>query len=158
MTKSNGTKILLILSLSIVGFVLSCKKDSTNYELTYIVNNNSYNKWYSDKVEAIIKSDSLLVTGKKNNGSTVAIIVANSQVGDYPVSLTSMQSVVVVNKDGSKDNATNYLSIDGKVSITANDESKKVISGTFDIKAVRGADVLKAENISGQFTAKYNKY
>lgn len=158
MTRSNRTKFLLVFTISIIGFVLSCKKDSTNYELTYVVNNNISNRWYSDKVTAIIKSDSLLLTANKKSGSTVAIIVANSQIGNYPISLTAINAMVVVNKSGTKDNATNYLSIEGNVSITANDEKKKVISGTFDVKAVRTADVLNPENISGEFTAKYDKY
>ncbi len=158
MAHSSRVKFLLIFLLSIVGVFLSCKKDSNNYEITYVINNNISNRWYSDKAEAIIKSDSLVVTGKKNDGSTVVVIVSDSKVGNYPVSVTSMQSLVVVNRDGSKDNSSNYLSIEGNVSITANDESKKVITGKFDVKAVRTADILNPDNISGEFTAKYTKY
>lgn len=153
-----GKVVFLTLSLFVVSIVLGCKKDSNTYELSYTINNNSSSKWFSDKVEAVIKSDSLLITAKKNDGSTVAIIVSNHQTGNYPISLTSMESLVVVNRDGSKDNSSNYLSIEGNVAITANDESKKAISGTFSIKAVRATDILNSENITGQFVTKYTKY
>lgn len=149
-------QLLLVLSLFVTGLTLSCKKDRSQYEVSY--SEGSSSTWYSDKVEAVIANDTMLVTGKKNDGSSIAIAVSGYTVGSYPITLTGMKSLVVINQDGSKDNTTNYLSIEGNVTVTSNDEKKKEVSGTFTVKAVNKASVLQPKNITGKFTAKYTKY
>lgn len=149
-------QFILILSLFITGLTISCKKDRSQYEVSYTEGSSS--TWFSEKVEAVIAKDTLLVTGKKDDGSSVAIAISGYAVGNYPITLTGMQSLVIINQDGSKDNSTNYLSIEGNVSINSNDEKKKVVSGAFNVKVVNKVSVLQPKNITGKFTAKYTKY
>lgn len=163
--------ILPIILLSAVVWT-SCSKNKTPYTLTYTQTNKPDHIWSADKVEAIILNDSLMITGrKKKDKSEIAIIISDTQVGDYeiihdgltfPGSLDNInfESIIIINPDGTSNVNSNLISLDGRVSITSHDTKRKMITGNFNIQAVKGSDLinLKTQNITGEFETKYIKY
>jgi|GEM_PF-4524962 len=157
---SNYKSLLTIVIVLFSFFILSvsCKKDKTRYEVKYTSTSaSSSSTWYSDKAQAAISKDTLYITGNKDNKSSITIIVSNSAPGDYTISLTNVQALVLINKDGTKNTGTNFLSSEGVVSILKKDEKKKTVSGTFSIKAI-STSLLQQEKIEGEFTVKYTSY
>lgn len=155
---STSKLLFFIVSFSLIGLLIGCKKDSNEYQISYTSDNSSSYTWYSDKINTIIKSDTLLLTGQKDDKSSIAIIVSNSAVGNYELSLTDLKSIIVLDKDGSKGKSSQFISTDGVVSITEKDESKKIIKGNFEVNVVNLTNVNAKEKIHGNFTSKYTKY
>lgn len=164
----NKINYLLLLFILPSFLLIACSKDSSTNELSYTINDN--NTWHADKVESYIINDSLLISGKKNNNkSEIIIIVSDVEVGDYPITVgdlsnplenVGLKALIIVNPTGSKELTDKLISTDGIVSITQIDEKKKIIRGTFDIKAIKGVDILNPniKTIRGDFETKYRKY
>ncbi|HUH74577.1 MAG TPA: DUF6252 family protein [Chitinophagales bacterium] len=149
---------IAILFLSVIGLLQSCKKDPNQYEISYTSAKPSSSTWYSDKVTAIIKSDSLLLTGTKKDKSSIAIIISASGVGNYKLSVTELSSIIVLDKDGTKSKSSQFISIDGVISILEKNTDKKFISGSFDVDVVNLENITDKERIRGNFTSKYKNY
>ena len=158
---SKGLKsklIIAVLFISAIGLLQSCKKDPNEYEITYSSNKPGSESWYSDKVTAIIKSDTLLLTGNKKDKSSIAIIIANSSVGSYKLSVTELKSILVLDKDGTKSKSSQFISIDGVINIAEKNEDRKYITGSFDVNVINPENINSKERIQGNFTSKYKNY
>ena len=149
--------------------LISCSKSKSSYEVSYSFDDNSSLLWQSRNAQATIINDTVLINGiRKDDNSKVAIIIANNEVGNYPISinfqngqlpsLNDLQTLVIINPDGSKDNKNNWASIQGNVSITANDKNKKILTGTFHVNAVKISNLLSTKGITGNFNVKYSVY
>lgn len=156
------TAITVAKKLSIVFLLLStvlffsCKKDGNKSENTITYTRGSTgNVWEASKVEGYIINDSLILRGSKKDGSAIAIIVANSYEGIYTIDLTQPQALVIINDDGSKESTTNFLAVEGSVTIDQNDTKNKKVKGYFNIQAAKLNSITSRENITGTFTAKY---
>lgn len=164
----NHIKSLFLLLFLPAILLVSCSKNSSVNELSYTINNSE--PWYADKVESYVVNDTLYITGKKNK-SEILIIVSDIEVGDYPIAdgdlsnpleneNVSIRSLVIVNPSGSDNQADKFISTDGIISITSSDRDKRTIKGTFNIKAIKGIDILnpKRHIIKGEFESKYRKF
>lgn len=151
-------KLPIFLSLFVIAFLISCKKDKSQEDSITFTKGSTGVTWESEKVSAIVVNDSLVLRGNKKDGSSVAIVVVNIYEGIYTVDMEGLQSLVIINEDGSKDNSSNYLSVEGSVTIDNHDTKNKRIKGHYNIQAVKIASINNKENITGTFTAKYTKY
>ncbi len=147
-----------IVFISIIGLLQSCKKDSTDYQISYTSTGSKNLDWVSDKVTAIIRNDSLLVSGQQKNKSSIGLIVSSSAVGNYQMSVSDLKTVLAINIDGSKDKSAQYISVEGVISIIEKNEDKKIITGTFDVSVMNLVDINYREKIQGSFTSKYTSY
>jgi hypothetical protein len=155
----NKNKFLLaFVSISIIGLLLSCKKDSNDYQISYTSNNSTSTTWNSDKINAIIRIDTLLLTGQKDDKSSIAIIVSSSSVGNYEMSVSDLKTVIAIDKDGSKSKESQFISVDGVVSIFENNKDKKYIRGSFEVNVINLANINAKEKVQGNFTSKYKEY
>lgn len=153
-----GKLMFALVLISIISFSLSCKKDNTEYQISYTGSKISTYTWYSDDVSAVIRGDSLLLTGQKDDKSSIALIVYRSAVGNYEMSTSDLKTVVVIDKEGLKERASQYISVEGVVSIIEKNEDKKTITGSFDVEMINLASIDNKERFKGNFTSKYQNY
>lgn len=151
-------KLPIFLSLFFIAFLISCKKDKRQEDVITFRKGSTGVTWESDKVTAIMVNDSLVLRGNKNDGSSIAIILTNSYEGIYTIDFEGLQSLVIINEDGDKDTKTNYISVEGSVTIDKHDSKNKRVEGHYNILASKIASITNKENITGTFTAKYTKY
>lgn len=158
LTNFFSKRLPVVLLFFCVTLLVSCKKDKSPENLITYTKQSTGVTWESEKVTAIIVNDSLVLRGNNKDGSSIAIVVANSYSGIYTVDMANFQSLIIINDDGSKDNSSNYLSIEGSVTIDNNDTKNKRVKGYFNIQAVKASAITSKENINGTFTAKYTQY
>lgn len=150
--------LFFVLTLFSIVLLISCKKDkSSDYNVTFTKGSTGV-RWESEKSEALIINDSLIIRGNKKDGSSIAIVVANSYPGIYTIDMTNLESLIIINEKGGKESASNYLSVEGSVTIDDNNTKDKTVKGYFNIQAAKPTSITERENITGTFNVKYKKY
>ncbi|MCO5247676.1 MAG: hypothetical protein M9887_01830 [Chitinophagales bacterium] len=165
------TILILTTILSILFFLISCKKAESPYYIKYSYDNGE--TWSSTTANGFIQNDSLLLTGqKRKDGSNIVIFTNSDTPKTYRLALDGvdltdlnsidpnsldMESIVVINPNGSKKGENNLVSLSGTLIIESIDTKGKKVEGSFNGRFVKGININNPKTIIGEFVVKYKK-
>jgi hypothetical protein len=147
-----GKRVVLV--TLVLFLAVACKKQESPYFLSITQQAEQNFQWESDKIDAVILNDSLLVVATKRNGSGVSIIANGNEVGEYQIQLNNLEALVTFDQTGQKKPESTFISASGTLNIVQKNVSNKTISGFFMITSVNGL-LSNPVNFEGEFSARY---
>lgn len=142
--------------LTVVLLAVACKKQDSPYFLTISNDTSEVVTWESDKIDAAILNDSLLIVASQRNGSGVSIIANGSVEGEYEIMLNNLEALVTFDKTGEKNPASTWVSASGQLVIAEKNTKDKTVKGFFNITAVDGL-LSNPINFRGEFATRYKQ-
>lgn len=145
-----------LLLFAVFLLAIACKKQDSPYFLTLSNDTSEVVSWESDKIDAAILNDSLLIVASQRNGSGVSIIANGSVEGEYDIVLNNLEALVTFDKTGEKDPSSTWVSASGQLVIVEKNTKDKTVKGFFNITAVDGL-LSNPVNYRGEFATRYKQ-
>ena len=152
-------KTLLIIALSVMLILPSCKDDDTILPIGSLTATIGGNSWKALTRLTVLESGNFVITGTAADGSILAITILGETAGTYSfdISLTNIEVKLsgIYNPNATSSDSDKYYVTKGTLNLDNVDTANKKISGTFNLEVSKkdGESILETINITnGNFS------
>lgn len=155
-------KSLFIFGVYVLGILLtfsSCKKSKSDYEMSYNMSGDVNLSWVSEKPAALVKNDTLLLSAKLNDKTSISVICVSSQPGTYDfignlADVTSGKAILTAAPFADNTKSA-FISTGGTLTILDKNTDSKELSGVFTARALN-LSTQDSVTIDGTFKSEYS--